>query len=64
MNLNVDLGQISIVTTIALVGWLLSNKISNIEKRLDNHENRIYALWQNSADRKFAHLKDSADDQH
>ena len=62
MNFNVDLGQISIVTTIALVGWLLSNKITGIEKRLDSHENRIYELWQYRVD--YTHLKDSEHDQH
>lgn len=45
MNLNVDLGQISIVTTISLVGWLLSNKISGIDKRLGENEEKILDLW-------------------
>jgi hypothetical protein len=43
---NVDLGQILIASLIAIVGWLLINKITGIDDRLDRHDSMILEIWQ------------------
>ena len=67
MNLNIDLGQTLTITAVGLIGWLLNSKMSGIDHRLDNHENRIFNLWKVMVDnqRGWSHSRhdfDEADD--
>ena len=53
-TLNVDLGQVLLATMIAIIGWLTSNKLANIDAQLVKHDNMIFEVWKhlNSRDKE------------
>jgi hypothetical protein len=44
-TLNVDLGQVIIATFIAVIGWLIGNKLSSIDSQLARHDSMILEIW-------------------